>query len=259
MTIHVPYLAEEDIESDAKALLAEYANARRVTLTPPIPIENIVEKHLKLRFEFDDLHEVLGVPQVGTEPEIFGALWVDRREIYIHENLDPEVHPLTEGRYRFTLAHDDGGHWRLHRPYLATNPAQISLLSDSSEPSVICRSSQSKERVEWQADFYASCLLMPRAMIMAQWIEELGTDSPIVYERFKNTLLAKRQKRDGLRPINGFLRNVFEPEHTCLFDNVAKHFAQFFGVSVQAMRIRLEKLGLLLIEVPGQRSLAAGL
>jgi len=30
------------------------------------------------------------------------------------------------------------------------------------EPTVICRSSQAKERVEWQADFFSFCLLMPR-------------------------------------------------------------------------------------------------
>ncbi|MGH8646775.1 MAG: hypothetical protein ACREX4_20870 [Gammaproteobacteria bacterium] len=97
MTIQVPYLPEEAIECDAERLLAEYAHARGVTLEPPIPIEEIVEKHLKLRIEFDDLHEVLGVPQVGPEPEIFGAIWVDKREICIHERLDPEEHPEIEG------------------------------------------------------------------------------------------------------------------------------------------------------------------
>ena len=31
----------------------------------PVPIEEIVEKHLKLRVEFDDLHRLLGVPMAG--------------------------------------------------------------------------------------------------------------------------------------------------------------------------------------------------
>ena len=57
MTIRVPYLSEETIERDAETLLAEYAYARGVSLKPPIPIEDIIEKHLKLRLEFDDLHE----------------------------------------------------------------------------------------------------------------------------------------------------------------------------------------------------------
>jgi hypothetical protein len=56
MTRKVPFLAEEAIERDAEALLAEFSHARDVVIETPIPIEDIVEKHLKLRIEFDDLH-----------------------------------------------------------------------------------------------------------------------------------------------------------------------------------------------------------
>src|SRR5215212_6764151 len=106
MAIDVPYLDEEVIEDDAERLLAEFAQSRGVTLKPPIPIEDIVEKHLKLTVDFDDLHEVLEIPQVRTEPDIFGAIWMDSGEIFIHESLDPEENPAIEGRYRFTLAHE---------------------------------------------------------------------------------------------------------------------------------------------------------
>ena len=126
MPIRVPFLPEQTIERDAEALLAEYAHTRGVTLHPPVPIEDIVEKHLKLRVDFDDLHTVLGIPQEGPEPDIFGAIWVDKREIFIDQSLDPEERPSIEGRYRFTLAHEGGGHWRLHRQYVASDPTQIS-------------------------------------------------------------------------------------------------------------------------------------
>jgi hypothetical protein len=141
VTIRVPYLSEETIERDAQTLVAEYAYARGVLLNPPIPIEDIIEKHLKLRLDFDDLHEVLGVPQVGPEPDIFGAIWVEKREICIDQSLDPEERPSSEGRYRFTLAHEGGGHWRLHRRYVMADATQISLFGGSSKPSVVCRSS----------------------------------------------------------------------------------------------------------------------
>ena len=36
MTIEVPYLSEDAIERDAETLLAEYAYARGVSLSPPI-------------------------------------------------------------------------------------------------------------------------------------------------------------------------------------------------------------------------------
>jgi hypothetical protein len=62
-----------------------------VAIGPPIPIEDIVEKHLKLHVEFDDLHRLLGVPRggFGTEPDIFGAIWLETGEIIIDESLDP--------------------------------------------------------------------------------------------------------------------------------------------------------------------------
>jgi hypothetical protein len=70
MTKFVPYLTEEAIEDDAVALLAEYAQARGVITAAPIPIEDIVEKHLKIGIEFDDTHRLFGAPRsgLGLEP-----------------------------------------------------------------------------------------------------------------------------------------------------------------------------------------------
>ena len=45
----------------------------------------------------------------------------------IDESLDPEENPAKEGRYRFTLAHEGGGHWRLHRRLFAKDLAQATL------------------------------------------------------------------------------------------------------------------------------------
>ena len=100
----VPYLREEQIERDAAALLTEYAQVRNVVIAPPIPIEDIVEKHLKLGIEFDDMHRLLRVPRsgLGLDPDILGAIWFDDRRIVIDESLDPEENPSKEGRYRFT-------------------------------------------------------------------------------------------------------------------------------------------------------------
>jgi|SRR5680860_1146862 len=79
MTKKVPYLYEEQIERDAAALLAEYAQARGVAIAAPIPIEDIVEKHLKLGIEFDDTHRLFGVPRsgLGLDPDILGAMFFD--------------------------------------------------------------------------------------------------------------------------------------------------------------------------------------
>jgi hypothetical protein len=148
MTKLVPYLADELIEDDAALLLAEYAHARGIDIAPPIPIEDIVEKHLKVGVEFDDTHRLFGVPRsgLGLEPDILGAMFFDDARIVIDESLDPEENPAKEGRYRFTLAHEGGGHWRLHRHLFAKDPTQAALFGGSAAPSIVCRSSQAKER-----------------------------------------------------------------------------------------------------------------
>src|SRR5262249_54315538 len=110
MTLRVPYIADETIERDAEALLGEYARAKGLELKAPIPIEDIVEKHLKLRVDFGDLHRLLGVPRggFGVELDIFGAIWLETGEIYIDESLDPRnVHPskvATGSRLRMKAA-----------------------------------------------------------------------------------------------------------------------------------------------------------
>ncbi len=156
MTKSVPYVSDEAIEKDAQALLAEYAHARGVAIEAPIAIDDIIEKHLKIGIEFDDTHRLFGVPRsgIGFDPDILGAIFFEQKRIVIDESLDPDANPAKEGRYRYTAAHEVG-HWRLHRGLFGKDPAQTSLLDSNAPPSVICRTSQAKARIELQADLYA--------------------------------------------------------------------------------------------------------
>ena len=231
--------------------------ARGVILEPPIPIEDIVEKHLKLGIEFDDTHDLFGVPRTGdgSDPDILGAMFFEEARIVIDESLDPEEYPAREGRYRFTLAHEGGGHWRLHRHLFAKDPAQSTLFGGPAAPSVICRSSQAKERVEWQADFYASCLLMPRKLVFAAW-DEMFPD------RKQRVLQPAAPIDHPFAEIARFECRIRGAEFTesddQALESFAKPFAEKFLVSPIAMRIRLEKLGLLHRVVPRQRLLSDG-
>jgi hypothetical protein len=250
----VPYLAEEAIERDAAALLAEYERARGVTLEPPIPVENIVEKHLKLRIEFDDMHARHRVPRPPNgETDILGAIYSDG-SIFIDESLDPEEMPSKEGRYRFTLAHEGGGHWRLHKHLIMQDAAQTSFLDEAGEPKFICRSSQTKKREEWQADFYASCLLMPRKMILAAWDDLFPDRKQRVLQPETPVAHPFVEIPRALASIGGF--DISESEDEAL-ERFCRLLAERFVVSPIAMRIRLEKLGLLLRAVPHQRLLAS--
>jgi hypothetical protein len=116
MTKFIAYVPDEVIEKDAQALLADFANARGVLIEPPIPIDDIIEKYLKIGIEFDDTHRLFQVPRSGddADPDILGAIFFDEKRIVIDESLDPDASPAKEGRYRYTAAHEVG-HWRLHR------------------------------------------------------------------------------------------------------------------------------------------------
>jgi len=253
MMLPVPYIADETIERDAEALLAQFAHARGVDIRAPIPIEDIVEKHLKLHVEFDDLHDLLGIPRAGfgTEPDIFGAIWLETGEIVIDESLDPEVRPAIEGRYRFTLAHEGGGHWRLHRALVQASSGQESLFGYTRQPTVVCRSSQSKERVEVQADLYASCLLMPRKLVFHAWRNKFGNEHPRMLRGNDRIVIPCNVDEETAAVVRSF----DQARDNEVLEHFARPFAEQFMVSPIAMRIRLERLGLLHREVPRQRSL----
>jgi hypothetical protein len=252
MTLQVPYLTDETIERDAEALLAQFAHARGMAIRAPIPIEDLVEKHLKLHVEFDDLHRLLGVPRSGfrTDPDIFGAIWLETGEIVLDESLDPEVRPTIEGRYRFTLAHEGGGHWRLHRRLVQANSGQESLFGDARRPTVVCRSSQSKERVELQANLYASCLLMPRKLVIQAWRDRFGNDHPRVLRRGDRIVILGDVDETWAAAAHCFDQGRDDE----VLEQFARPFAEEFMVSPAAMRIRLETLGLLHREHPRQHS-----
>jgi Zn-dependent peptidase ImmA (M78 family) len=254
MSRFVPYLADEAIERDSVSLIEEFEHARCVTIEPPIPIEDILEKHLKLRIEFDDLHARHNVPRTENgQTDILGAIYGDG-SIFIDESLDPEENPVREGRYRFTLAHEGGGHWRLHQHLIKEDTSQASLFGDDGAPKFICRSSQAKERVEWQADFYASCLLMPRKMVFAVWDEFFP-------DRKQRVLQPKTPIEHSFVEIPKYGFQLSGQMLECetddeVLERFCKPLAERFLVSPIAMRIRLEKLGLLHRSVPLQRVLA---
>jgi len=249
----VPYLPEAAIERDSVALLTEYAQARGVPIGPPVPIEDIVEKHLKLCIEFDDTHKIFCVPRdPGSDADILGAIFFDDARIMVDESLDPEEMPGIEGRYRFTLGHE-GGHWRLHRWIFAKNPAQGALFGGPEAPSFICRSSEAKRPEEWQADFYASCLLMPRDLVIDAWQRRFGNTNARMLKRKDRIALPAEMDKE----IAVAFRSFEQQRDDERMNEFARPFAQKFRVSMVAMRIRLERLGLLLREVPRQRALTA--
>lgn len=200
-----PFLPKTKIEEEAKDLLANFESRRGWRREPPIPIEDVVEKHLKLSIDFDDLHHRYDKPRPSSgDSEILGAIDANG-SIFIDESLDPEEYPDNEGRYRFTIAHECG-HWILHRNLILRDFKSVY------QKTMICRSSGGKSRVEWQADYFAACALMPRKLVCS------------AYER---SLLQCNESS----PAPGIT-------------NIERNLASRFVVSLKAMRIRLDALGL---------------
>lgn len=251
MAIKVRYLSEDEIEKDAELLLEEHTETTGAPIKLPVPVEEITTYHLALRLGFANLHETLRIPMLRDQPDILGAIWVDTEAVLIDRSLDPKHNPSMAGRYRFSVAHEIG-HWRLHRSYVAKDANQASLFDGSPEPTVICRSSQAKEPMEWQADFFSSCLLMPRHRVHEEWGERLGRTRPLFLSDLQPNRRAMMRAQTKICEQG---RSEARAVDDALFEEVAKPIARHFGVSAPAMRIRLEKLGLLLRQAPSQTSL----
>ncbi len=251
MNHNVPFLTEAFIEQDAALLLSEFERARGVTLKAPIPIEDIIEKHLRLRIDLDDLHERFGKPRPANGgTDVLGAIYGDGT-IFIDQSLDPETFPDKEARFRFTLGHEGGGHWRLHQSLIRADAPQLSFLDDSTEPKFLCRKSNAKAREEWQADFYSSCALMPRKLLFEAWSDQFEGGKPQVLHSSEAMGNGFVEVTAGLKKVRGL--PVLENEDETL-ERVSRPLADRFLVSPSAMRIRLEHVGLLHRKPPAQSS-----
>ncbi len=222
----VPYLREKDIEAEAQLLLDEYALTGKWTVSAPVPVENVIELHLKLAFAIEDLRALLSVD------DVLGAIWFTEKEVRVDVRLDPSANPALLGRYRFTLAHEVG-HWRLHRTHFQDDPSQAKLFDGRGRPAFVCRSSE-KPPEEWQADFFAGCMLMPRALVRSAWQAWHGNLDPVAVQQLPGVTNSTDSKGNENATLERFCRP----------------FAGQFEVSAEAMRIRLENLGFLLRDVP---------
>lgn len=251
MAINVPYLTKESIERSAELLLLNYKHVIGLDCVLPIPVERILERYLKLTLDFDDLHEKLGIPIGPDGPDVLGALWTKTKQVFIDASLDPDVYPQREGRYRFTLAHEIG-HWHLHRNYLEDSPTESVDKSPVNKDSpIISRVSEAGKRIEWQADYFASSLLMPRRVMDVCWREMFSRSTPLVFEVFEGcsdwTKPPAWWTRTSELPVR--LTNRFDPRAiSYFFYRTSRVLAPLFGVSLRAMEVRLQQLGLLRLE-----------
>jgi len=234
----VPMLSRVQVEQAADWFLKDAGNRLGYSISPPIEPDILAEFYLDLRIEYCDL---TGHSKIQ---DTFGALILADKLIKVEETLQ-------EGRLNFTIGHELG-HWVLHRKLIKPpNPDQLLMFDDdrskSKEPSdfIVCRKSNSREWGERQADWFSAALLMPMEFVKRAY-----------YSIFSHPHAFKQETLDGY--INGFkrgrksLQDIFEGlnprlEILDIIDRV-KEAGDFHNVSDDAMRIRLQKLNLIISE-----------
>jgi Zn-dependent peptidase ImmA (M78 family) len=234
-TNEVPFLADKAIEAEAALLLSEYGEQCGPVSAPPVPIDEIIELHLKLTFEIRNLQ------QLFRAADVHGAIWINEGRLAVDQSLDPSRNPRKLGRYRYTLGHETG-HWRLHRHHYLKDAAQRSLFDrEAGAPAYICRSSQ-KPRVEVQADRFAAYLLMPRDLVLRAWEQRQGGLTRITLDDLRPR--ASEILASEVLPRGSLVMDQETIDNT-LLEWCGLPLARLFEVSPEAMRIRLESLGLL--------------
>jgi Zn-dependent peptidase ImmA (M78 family) len=232
----VPYITNDALDAYAESIVADFAPA---SLNNPgvINAESFVEYYLGLPIEYrrisydrkilamtafnDGLLQVTGEDTGFPEPMPVraGTVVIDT-SLTTKRNLP---------RLRFTLMHE-AAHWLIHRPaFAADNPFGAPGVYENqylaAKEGRIDYSRSQKERtdndrIERQADFLASAILMPRPALRAVYRD---------FFRFNGE--KPRRIARGANPIDD-----------CYAAQLPEYAAGIFGVSKRAALIRLEKL-----------------
>ena len=217
----VPWMSDGSIEAEAETLFGLWQKEHGEVPEPPVPVDEMIELQLNLRYELDDLQKRFG------HSDVLGAIWFKDQIIRVDRSLDPVEHPRMLGRYRFTLAHEIG-HWQLHRKVFLRDETQMSLTSAADAPAFVCRSTD-QAREEVQANMFAAYLLMPRDLVRRAWIKWRHADDVVCV-------------LDLDAPTSS---GNLKTQQDAAMQRFSKPFAEQFHVSAEAMSYRLEALGLL--------------
>jgi Zn-dependent peptidase ImmA (M78 family) len=218
------------IEREARRLQVEIYGQRDLRYpmgAPDIPTlfdpRNVAD-HCGLFYEERD--------QLGTDYRGGGeaaGLWQrDRATILVSRRFSFEVR-------RFTAGHEIG-HYMLH-PHIGerTLHRELALKSHTAD----------RPALEKEADYFSACLLMPRNAVFKQFSGRFGGKHPLVLTETVAYHL-KASERVLFAEPSGSLMFAEAVARARQFDR--RHFdslAEYFGVSVRAMAIRLDELGLI--------------
>lgn len=182
---NVPVLSKEEIDNIAEKFLMDF-HPNTLETPQPIDEDRFLTEYLGLEQDFQYLSHngcYLGMLVFNdSEKVIVYDIYTNRAE-YISAKAGTVIIDNTlldegqEQRYRFTAIHE-AGHWIFHRGKYYRDMAQISLLELYDVANIQCRTISidpifkpkhkwdDNDTMEWQANYFASALLMPKSMVL---------------------------------------------------------------------------------------------
>jgi Zn-dependent peptidase ImmA (M78 family) len=201
----VPFVELEHIESMTDACLQKIGYS-----DGPVDLSEIC------RWQRDECG--LSVEYAGTRPDgLLGSLSFAPAQICVFS------HSLDSGRSRFTLAHELGHLFMRHDRYMWR---ELTKEADLHSDGFAALEFGDLRRIEWQANVFASCLLLPLDNFVARF--HLIASARDLYDRGFGMLYVDHQ------PVN--IDNFFA---------VTNYLSEVFNVSRDATTIRLKELGYL--------------
>ena len=207
----VPFIEKDDLETKAEEILMEIGYTHGETDLDAVCAMEASSNGLKVL-----TNQVSPNPNIANP--VLGRILFDlhRIEIYIQPVLN-------KGRDRFTLAHELAHHLLRHNKYMlreSCDETDFGLSRHRVDESIDII------RMEFQANYFASSLLMPRANFIKD---------------FHHVLVRLELSNRGFAPL--YVDN--QPCNLRNFETTVTHLSGIYGVSRIAASIRLEALGLL--------------
>lgn len=236
-----PILRATEIDNHSSFILQEYSKSHPEYsfLNPQAtPIENIIELYCGISMDFQSFADeyVLGMTSfskgfinIVRDGQIV-PYKVDKGMIIISSEL--EADEKQEGRLNYTLAHELGHNVYHRRKFEEPDYSTQPLLFDEDPKesfAITCHrdnienldNTQGRDWIEWQADYFASCFLMPKEAVAEFW-KDYKKEPEFVFGEEPASYLAEM-------PYNELKAEFLR-------------FVSTFRVSKKAAKIRLKKL-----------------
>ncbi|MEY8214298.1 MAG: ImmA/IrrE family metallo-endopeptidase [Colwellia sp.] len=211
----IPFIGQSYIDNRVNNVFSHFKSKikknREVLLEP---ICDYLSEFNDIEFIYD---EHLGESAHGNE--VLGKISLDTKKIFISSSLK-----RNSPRWRFTLAHELG-HFLLHRKLFISDPS-TNIMDSQNSINWEDIDKTSVSRLEWQANSFASALLLPKITLIpliAKFLED--------YE--------VRNSNHGIIYLDNQKDNILT------YNSIAAKIKQEYNVSHQMITYRLAQLNIL--------------